>query len=125
MTPQVRAGVRRPPVRALEPSALRRRYDPYLFDFDTTEQLPNLEGVVGQERAVQAVRLAVGIGSAGDTVFAFGPPGTGKPSLVIRALERHAEGRPAPGPLLDGSPIDGSPSVGRPMPRGGAGEMAP
>jgi len=96
MTLHVRAGARRQPVGALRPAALRRRYDPDAFAFDTTEQLPNLEGVVGQERAVEAVRLAVGIGDSGYNVFALGPPGTGKRSLVTQALERRAEGRSTP-----------------------------
>jgi len=96
MNPHVRAGVERQPVTALSPSALRRRYEPDAFEFETTAQLQTLEGVVGQERAVQAVGLAIGIGDTGYNVFALGPPGTGKRSLVTQAVERRAKGRPTP-----------------------------
>jgi hypothetical protein len=36
---------------------LRTRFDPQRFPFTTTEELPNLEGVIGQEPAVRAMEF--------------------------------------------------------------------
>ncbi|RMF77433.1 MAG: ATP-binding protein, partial [Nitrospirae bacterium] len=64
--------------------------------FATTEEVEPLEAVVAQERAVEAVRFAIGMGHAGFNLFALGPPGSGKRSVVRRFLdEAAAEAPPA------------------------------
>ncbi len=69
---------------ALTGDVLRRCCDPSKFSFKTTSDLDALEDSVGQERAVEAVRFGVGMRHEGYNLFAFGPPGTGKYSLVRR-----------------------------------------
>lgn len=49
-----------------------------------------LAEVIGQDRAVEAVRFGVGIRRPGFNVFAFGPPGTGKNTIVHHYLRRQA-----------------------------------
>jgi lon-related putative ATP-dependent protease len=83
-------------VKELGPAALYRRYDPDDFDFESTAELEDLDGTVGQPRAVAAVQFAAGIARDGYNIFALGIPGTGKHSLVHHYLEKHAAQRPPP-----------------------------
>jgi lon-related putative ATP-dependent protease len=83
-------------VRELGPAALYRAYDPAELEFETSKELEDLAGTVGQPRAVAAVEFAAGIARDGYNIFALGAPGTGKHSLVRHYLERHAAARPVP-----------------------------
>jgi predicted ATP-dependent protease len=76
--------------------SLRRSFDPELAGFDTTDELADLFGIVGQPRAASAVAFGVDIGRPGFNVFAFGQPGTGKRSFLRQYLEARAAGRPTP-----------------------------
>jgi lon-related putative ATP-dependent protease len=70
--------------------------DPQQFSFATTADLKPLEEFVGQDRAVAAVKFAMGMDRDGYNLFAFGPEGTGKAALVRRFLEQRASARPIP-----------------------------
>jgi lon-related putative ATP-dependent protease len=83
-------------VKPLETTALYQRCDPTQFTFATTADLQDLTEVIGQERAVEAVRFGIGIRREGFNLFALGPEGTGKYSLVRHYLERQASTRPPP-----------------------------
>jgi len=66
------------------------------LDFDTTADIEPLDSVIGQARAVEAIRFAIGMAHDGYNLFAFGPEGTGKASTVRRFLEREAANQAAP-----------------------------
>jgi lon-related putative ATP-dependent protease len=83
-------------VEALGIEALCRRCDPGQFSFETTAELDDLEGVIGQERAVEAIRFGIGIQQQGYNLFAVGPNGTGKYTAVQRSLSQQAAGEPVP-----------------------------
>ncbi|HEX9178758.1 MAG TPA: ATP-binding protein [Burkholderiales bacterium] len=83
-------------IRPLEPEKLLRRCDPASFGFETTEQLEDLKEILGQERAVEAVRFGIGIRSEGYNLYLLGPTGTGKKAFVRRLLEARAPGEPRP-----------------------------
>jgi hypothetical protein len=79
------------------PSAiLRRRCNPGDLAFTTADELPELAGLVGQERAVDAIKLGIAMRRRGFNVFAFGPGGTGKHTLIQDLLERQAAEEPTP-----------------------------
>lgn len=80
----------------LPPAALARRCDPDSLNFRTTAELTPLIEPLGQERALAAVRFAVGMRSAGFNLFALGPEGTGKRSLLKSYLGDVASGRRTP-----------------------------
>lgn len=82
--------------RLLDPEALARRCDPSSLGFATTAELEPLAGVVGQERAVEAVDFGIGIAGDGFNVFACGPSGLGKRTLITALLSAEAAARPAP-----------------------------
>jgi lon-related putative ATP-dependent protease len=55
-----------------------------------------LDGVIGQERAVEAMSFGVGIRRDGFNLFVLGPPRVGKYSTIRALLDRRAEGEPTP-----------------------------
>src|SRR5262245_20144699 len=83
-------------VKPLEPTALYQRCDPTQFTFDSTADVEDLTAVIGQARAVEAVRFGVGIRRAGFNLFALGPEDTGKDAVVRHYLARQAATQPPP-----------------------------
>lgn len=67
-----------------------------IFDFTTTDELELLDEIIGQARATEAVRFAIGMRHEGYNLFAFGREGTGKSSLVLRFLDRQARTQSGP-----------------------------
>jgi lon-related putative ATP-dependent protease len=65
--------------------------------FETTADLEDLDTVLGQPRAVDAMEFGVGIAARGYNIFALGPAGTGKRAVVSQYFEqRAADGRVPP-----------------------------
>jgi hypothetical protein len=58
--------------------------------------LPDVPGIIGQERAEEAVRFAIGIRRYGYNLYALGTSGMGKHGFVRAFLERQAAGEKAP-----------------------------
>lgn len=77
-------------------SALRWHCDPDQFEFETTQQCPEPACIFGQDRAVEAIRFGVSIRREGYNIFAVGPQGTGKQTVVERCLEERARGEATP-----------------------------
>jgi lon-related putative ATP-dependent protease len=83
-----------PPIKALKPEQLYHRCDPGQFKFKTTAELDDLAEVLGQTRAVDAIQFGIGIQREGYNLYAMGPPGLGKHSVVRRFLEQRAAAEP-------------------------------
>ena len=75
----------------LAPEALTRPFSAEQFSFSTTNDLEPFRGVLGQERAVEALQFGVAMPLPGYNVFVMGEPGTGRFSFVKRYLK--AEGK--------------------------------
>lgn len=84
------------PIAPLPADALYRRCDLEGLSFETTADLPDLEEVPGQQRALAAVRFGIGIRRRGYNLFALGNSGTGKHSTIRRFLDRAAATEPVP-----------------------------
>ncbi len=82
--------------RALRPAELRAVCDPATFRFRSTAELPPLDGMIGQERAVAATAFGVAMRRAGYNLFVLGPPRTGKTTTMRRVLDQRAAGEPTP-----------------------------
>ena len=80
----------------LKPQDLRLKCEPSQFEFETTDELPAWDGVIGQERALRALELGLGIKDSGYNIFACGVPGTGKATIIRSRLEKIAEKEPIP-----------------------------
>lgn len=78
----------------LLPEHLSKKCDPGSFAFTTTDELPELEDVVGQPRAFQALQLGCELKSGGFNIFVLGLPGSGKLTLTRQYLERKAKNSP-------------------------------
>ena len=72
------------------------RCDPAHFPFTTTSELDDLQEVIGQPRAVEAVRFGINMTRKGYNIFALGSSGMGKHSLIQHSLAEAAGQRPAP-----------------------------
>lgn len=83
-------------VNELSPDQLANRCDPNQFSFETTEEMPSLEGTIGQERAVASILFGLGIETHGFNLFATGPPGTGKNTSIREFVDQHAKDEPVP-----------------------------
>ncbi|GMQ89471.1 MAG: ATP-binding protein [Gammaproteobacteria bacterium] len=80
----------------LKPDALYQRCDLEQFGFRTTAELEDLGDIIGQPRAVDAVRFGIGIQHKGYNIFALGPTGIGKHELVQRYALDQARTEPPP-----------------------------
>ena len=75
----------------LAPEALTRPFSPEQFNFTNTEDLEPFRGVLGQERAVEALQFGVAMPRPGYNVFVMGEPGTGRFSFVKSYLKAEAK----------------------------------
>jgi len=75
----------------LTPDQLYARSDPASIPYATSDEAPDLEGLVGQDRAVDAILFAIAIRRPGYNLYVLGPSGSGKHSLVNDLLRRRAE----------------------------------
>jgi len=66
------------------------------LSFDTTSQLEALPGIIGQPRAIEALRFGVEITQPGYNIFAAGPQGSGARELILELLKQRASGRSVP-----------------------------
>ncbi|MDH5418792.1 MAG: AAA family ATPase [Candidatus Bathyarchaeota archaeon] len=62
----------------------------------TTEELSPLEEIIGQERAVKALRFGLGIEQLGFNIYVAGYPGTGRTTAVKDFLEEIAKKKQVP-----------------------------
>jgi lon-related putative ATP-dependent protease len=80
----------------LQVKQLRSICDPEIFNFKSTAELPGLEKIIGQERAVRATSFGIDMDSPGYHMFALGPSSTGKTTMIRQLLERKSVNEPVP-----------------------------
>ncbi|TMJ04688.1 MAG: hypothetical protein E6H01_04005 [Bacillati bacterium ANGP1] len=80
----------------LLPEQLRWACDPKTFPFKTTAELKADEVIVGQDRAVRALELALTIQQPGYNVYISGPVGTGRTTYARKKVQAVAAAKPAP-----------------------------
>lgn len=73
--------------RALTPERLRWTLDPALLPFDTTQEVPTADRVLGQDDAMDALRFGLSIQAPGQNIYVRGIRGTGRWTLVKRMLD--------------------------------------
>ena len=83
-------------VMPLAPDELYRACDPDVFSFETTADLDDPDEVLGQKRALEAIRFALGMTRDGYNLYALGPSGLGKHAVVRRVIEERAADAPVP-----------------------------
>ena len=80
----------------LSPESLRIICDDSCLDFETTADLPPLQAIIGQQRAVQSLEFGLGIEEKGFNIYAAGPNGTGKTTAITAFLQERAKTKEAP-----------------------------
>jgi len=83
----------------LPPEALYTTCTLEQLEFETTDDLKPLDGFLGQDRAIKAIDLGVSIRRQGYNIFALGPSGIGKHTLVRQLVEEKAANEPPPSDL--------------------------
>ncbi|HNT73984.1 MAG TPA: AAA family ATPase [Anaerolineae bacterium] len=81
----------------ISPEALCRRCDPACFVEPADEALLDIPDIIGQERAVEAIRFGLDIRSPGFNLFVTGPMGTGRRSVLQHLVAQQAAQEPTPG----------------------------
>src|SRR5271166_2285509 len=80
----------------LSAALLYRRCEPAELPFALCSELEEAPGLIGQERAVEAIEFAVRMRRQGYNVYALGASGSGRHSLVEDLLNRQAAAEPTP-----------------------------
>ena len=78
-------------MKALDANALYTPCDSERFGFETTADLADLDGLLGQDRAEDAMHFGLGIRQHGFNLFVLGPSGMGKHTMVGQFLRQCAE----------------------------------
>jgi len=81
---------------ALGPGELYRSCDAGKLGFETTDELPDGEPWIGQERLVASIEFGMGIRGGGYHIFAMGPRNTDKLELVDAFLSRRSSDEAVP-----------------------------
>lgn len=82
------ANPKAPAHRELKPEELRWKCNPDIFEFESTEDIEPIEGILGQERALKAIRLGVDLRSPGYNIYIAGLSGSGKATTIKKMLEK-------------------------------------
>jgi lon-related putative ATP-dependent protease len=83
-------------IKPLSARKLSQECKPSQFKFKTTDDLEDLNDVIGQDRAVEAIQFGIGIQREGYNLFALGPSGTGKRTTICQFLDLKAASEPTP-----------------------------
>jgi lon-related putative ATP-dependent protease len=75
---------------------LRRECDTSFMRCETTQKLVPLREIIGQERAVRALKFGLGIRERGFNIYVAGLPGTGRTTAVKNFVEEIARVEPVP-----------------------------
>src|SRR5690606_24155735 len=82
-------------IERLSAAQVRAVQDPDELPCRISDEMPPLEGIIGQDRAMRALSFGLGIQKAGYHIYVSGLPGTGKTTAVMAYLEDVARTRPA------------------------------
>ena len=75
---------------------VRAKCDPALFECDSTAELKPIDTIIGQDRALSALKFGLSIQRAGFNIYVAGPAGTGKMTVIRSFLETLASQKSAP-----------------------------
>jgi len=85
-----------PGVQPVPVASLYRATDLSTLKFATTAELPPLEGLVGQDRALEAIRFGTQVDKAGFNLFVIGPNGARMQDAVKALLAADGGGKAQP-----------------------------
>lgn len=80
----------------LSTEKLRRVCDPQALGCESSAEVSSSGNIIGQERAVRALKFGLGVKGKGFNIFVAGAPGTGRTTAIERYLEEVARDAPVP-----------------------------
>ena len=83
-------------IKELSPKNLKIDFDSKKLNCNTTEELTPLEGIIGQDRAVKALKFGLNIEDDGFNIYVSGYSGTGRTTGVKEFVEELARSKPVP-----------------------------
>ncbi len=84
-----------PKHKELSVEQLRWKCNPDMLEFSSTGELEPIEGILGQERALKALKLGVDLRAPGYNIYIAGLSGSGKATAVKKILEKIGANGPA------------------------------
>ena len=75
---------------------LRKITDLAALGMESTEDIPPLEGIIGQQRAVESISFGLNIKNKGYNLFVVGEYGSGRTTYALKELKRKASQTPPP-----------------------------
>lgn len=86
----------RPKQYELPLTKLRKKTSKASLGFETTAQIGCLEGLIGQQRAVEAMEFGLEVASKGYNIFVVGDHGSGRTTYTLDQLGKRANQLPCP-----------------------------
>jgi lon-related putative ATP-dependent protease len=74
----------------------RKYCDPACLGCESSAEIENDQIIIGQDRAVRALKFGMGIKEKGFNIYVSGLPGTGRTTVIKRFLEEMASKEPVP-----------------------------
>jgi predicted ATP-dependent protease len=85
------------PTKPLPIAKLRRVCRPSALKFKTTDDLPLVDNIIGQPRALRAIDFGLDVRGPGFNIFVLGYGGSGRMTTAERVVAEHAATQPTPG----------------------------
>lgn len=79
-------------IKPLEPSQLYKPCKLEQLTFTTTDELDDVDTLLGQDRAIAAIKFGLRIDKSGYNIFALAPDGTGKMTTIKQLAEHEPAG---------------------------------
>ena len=83
-------------LRELDTNQVRQRCDPALFHCNSTDELKPIDGIIGQDRALSALKFGLNIVKPGFNIFVSGLAGTGRTTAIKSFMEALAAKKETP-----------------------------
>jgi len=80
----------------LDANQVRQRCDPALFHCNSTDELKPIDGIIGQDRALSALKFGLNIVKPGFNIFIAGLAGTGRTTAIKSFVESLAAKKETP-----------------------------
>jgi lon-related putative ATP-dependent protease len=83
-------------LKELTAEQVRQWCDPALFQCNSTEELKPIDGIIGQDRALSALKFGLNIAKAGFNIYVSGLAGTGRTTAIKSFMEALAAKKETP-----------------------------
>ncbi len=83
-------------VKELKSTSLKNSFDEETLKFNTTEEVEPFNGIIGQERALEAIKSAMQIPQKGFNLYISGTLGIGKTAYALSVVNTLSEKMPVP-----------------------------